>query len=108
VSDFTGGLVLCGKGDNPEDCNFEAFICLLQRIMNFLLFVLAVPLAAISFAFIGFQMMVDSAQGKDVRGLKGTFMTVVFGLCIMLAAWLIVHAIVKGLGVAETYNFLGG
>jgi hypothetical protein len=101
------GLVQCGKGDDPMTCNFEAFIDLLQRIMNFLLFVLAVPAAAISFAWAGWLYMSAAGNEGKVSEAHKIFGTVLLGLCLALAAWLIVHAIVKGLGVDEKYNFLG-
>jgi len=108
ASVFSGGLVLCGKGDSPDDCTFEAFICLLRRIMNFLLFVLAVPIAAISFAWAGWLYLSAAGNESKIKQAHEIFGTVLLGLCIALAAWLIVHAIVKGLGVGEQYNFLGG
>ncbi|MCK9351455.1 MAG: hypothetical protein WCT49_04105 [Candidatus Paceibacterota bacterium] len=103
-----GGLVQCGKGNDPMECNFQAFIDLLQRIMNFLLFVLAVPLAAISFAWAGWLYLSAAGNEGNIKQAHEIFGTVALGLCIALAAWLIVHAIVKGLGVSTTYNFLGG
>jgi hypothetical protein len=105
---FTGGLVQCGKGNGPEDCTFEAFICLLRRIMNFLLFVLAVPIAAISFAYAGWLYLSAAGNESKVKQAHEIFGTVALGLCLALAAWLIVHAIVLGLGVDSQYNFLGG
>jgi len=107
ASVFSGGLVQCGKGNSPEDCTFEAFICLLRRIMNFLLFVLAVPIAAISFAWAGWLYLSAAGNESKVKQAHEIFGTVALGLCLALAAWLIVHAIVLGLGVDSQYNFLG-
>lgn len=104
---FTGGLVQCGKRNGPEDCTFEAFICLLRRIMNFLLFVLAVPIAAISFAWAGWLYLSAAGNESKIKQAHEIFGTVALGLCLALAAWLIVHAIVLGLGVSDQYNFLG-
>lgn len=107
ASVFSGGLVQCGKGNGPEDCTFEAFICLLRRIMNFLLFVLAVPIAAISFAWAGWLYLSAAGNESKIKQAHEIFGTVALGLCLALAAWLIVHAIVLGLGVDSQYNFLG-
>ncbi len=107
-----GGLVQCGTGEGPEsanECGFNDIISLIQRVINFLLFVIAMPLAAIALTWTGFQLMLASSQGKaDGLGmLKQRMFLIVGGFGLALAAWLIVHAIVAGLGVSETYNFLG-
>ena len=105
------GLVTCGTGatsDAAINCGFNDFISLVQRIINFLLFVLAVPLAAIAFTYAGW-LYLSSAGGNEgnVNKAHEVFKNVVIGLCIALAAWLIVHAVISGLGVSTTYNFLG-
>ncbi|MCX6735575.1 MAG: pilin [Candidatus Parcubacteria bacterium] len=107
-----GGLVQCGTGEGPDaanQCGFNDIISLIQRVINFLLFVIAMPLAAIAFTWTGFQLMLASSQGKaDGLGiLKQRMFLIVGGFGLALSAWLIVHAIVAGLGVSETYNFLG-
>ena len=110
ASVFSGGLVSCGKGSDAsaaEECNFEQFICLLQRLMNFMLFVLAVPLAAISFAWAGWLYLSAAGNEGNIKQAHQIFGDVVLGLCLALSAWLIVHAIVTGLGVDSQYNFLG-
>ena len=103
----TEGLVQCGKGADPMECDFEAFMALIPRLMNFLLFVLAIPFAAISFAWAGWLYLSSAGNPGGISSAHKIFFNVVLGLCISLAAWLVVHAIVKGLGVAEIYNFLG-
>ncbi len=105
------GLVQCGTGEGPDaanQCGFNDIISLIQRIINFLLFAIAVPLAAISFAYAGYLYLTAGVNPSNIGKAKTIFVNViVFGLPLALAAWLIVHAIVAGLGVPETYNFLG-
>lgn len=114
----TGGLVPCGtelvtpgQGADyksvAEGCKFEQFIILAKNIMNFLLFTIAVPIAAISFAWAGWLYLSASGNESKVQEAHRIFGYVVWGLCIALAAWLIVNAIVIGLGVGSKYNFLG-
>ncbi|MFA5831178.1 MAG: hypothetical protein WC878_05105 [Candidatus Paceibacterota bacterium] len=107
----SGQLVPCGNQEDPsaaQDCQFNHFIELVQRVMNFLLFVVAVPFAAISFAWAGWLYLSAAGNESKVKEAHQIFGAVALGLCIALAAWLIVHAIIKGLGVSEQYNFLGG
>lgn len=106
----SSGLVPCGYDDGPqvaEDCRFEHFITLAKNVMNFLLFVIAVPLAAISFAWAGWLYLSAAGNESKVQEAHKIFGYVVLGLAIALAAWLIVNAIVIGLGVGSKYNFLG-
>lgn len=104
------GLVPCGTADAPgaaEDCNFQYIITLVHNLMNFLLFTIAVPLAAISFAWAGWLYMSAVGDEGKVKQAHDIFKYVVIGLCIALAAWLVVNALVVGLGVKKAYNFLG-
>lgn len=105
-----GGLVPCGSADSPDaadDCDFNYFIELVQRVMNFLLFVVAVPFAAISFAWAGWLYLSAAGNEGKVKEAHQIFASVVLGLCLALAAWLIVRAIITGLGVSTEYDFLG-
>jgi hypothetical protein len=91
-----------------EGCQFEHFITLAKNVMNFLLFTIAVPIAAISFAWAGWLYLSAAGNESKVGEAHRIFGYVVLGLCIALAAWLIVNAIVVGLGVGGQYNFLAG
>ena len=115
----TEGLVPCGTqrieavpGADyraaAEDCNFAFLITLIKKILNFLIFVIAMPLAAISFAWAGWLYMSSAGNESNIKKAHEIFGNVVLGLCIALAAWLIVNAIVVGLGVLPKYNSLTG
>ncbi|MCX6739034.1 MAG: pilin [Candidatus Parcubacteria bacterium] len=105
-----GGLVQCGTGEGPDaanQCGFNDIISLIQRVINFLLFVIAVPLAAMSFAYAGYLYLTAGVNPSNIGKAKTVFIGVIYGFSWALVAWLFVHAIVAGLGVSETYNFLG-
>jgi hypothetical protein len=120
VGPAADGLVPCGtqlidpaaKGADyisvAEGCQFEHFIALAKNVMNFLLFTIAVPIAAISFAWAGWLYLSAAGNESKVGEAHRIFGYVVLGLCVALAAWLIVNAIVVGLGVGGQYNFLAG
>jgi hypothetical protein len=105
------GLVPCGNGETSnaaEDCQFVDIIKLVKTVMNFLLFVLAVPISAIMFAYAGWLYMSSGIGGEgNIKKAHEVFSNVVLGLSLALAAWLIVNAIIIGLGVGTKYNFLG-
>ncbi len=104
------GLIPCGSADDPgaaEDCGFNYFITLVQTIINFLLFVIAMPLAAIAFAYAGWLYMSAAGDEGKVKKAHEIFLNVVIGFVIALAGWLIVNTIITGLGVGSEFNFLG-
>lgn len=105
------GLVQCGTGDTTgaaTECDFAAFMSLVNRLINFMLFVLAIPFAAISFAYAGYlYLSAGGGNEGNVKEAHGIFKSVAINLIIAFSAWLVIHAIISGLGVSETYNFLG-
>lgn len=107
LTEGEGGLVPCGNGTNAEDCQFEDLITLAKNVMNFLLFTIAVPVTALSFAWAGWLYLSAAGNEGKVKQAHEIFGYVVLGLALALAAWLIVNAIVIGLGVDSKYNFLG-
>src|SRR3989344_7919835 len=97
VVSFAGGLVPCdGTAANP--CDFNAFMALINKVIKFILFNLAIPIAAIMFAYAGF-LMVTSGGGTEARGkAKKIFTNAAYGLVIAATAWLIVRTILSILG----------
>ena len=101
--EFEGGLVPCdnivgadGKIANP--CDFNAFMALINKVIRFILFALAIPIAAIMFAYAGF-LMVTSGGSTEARGkAKKIFTNAAYGLVIAATAWLIVRTILSILG----------
>ena len=91
------GLVPC-DGSEASPCDFKALMTLINTMINFILFKLAIPIAAIMFFYAGFKM-VTSGGSTEARGkAKSIFTSTVFGLVIAAAAWLIVHLILSILG----------
>lgn len=100
----TSGVVVC-----TENCGFNELIMQIQKIISFLLFDMAIPLAAIIFTYAGFKFMTSGANPGDRAKAKGMFMNVLIGLAIALAAWLIINTILTTLLNKPTdtqYNLL--
>jgi len=96
IANAQEGLVPCGGVDEPA-CNFTFLIQLVQKVINFLLVTVAVPLATILFAYAGWlYMSAGGDPGKVARGHQ-IFRNVLVGLVIALAAWLIVNTIASAL-----------
>lgn len=86
-------------------CDFTDIIELIRKIITFLLFSFAVPLAAISFAIAGVMILTAGGNENQVTQAKEIFWNVLIGLIVALAAWLVVNAILIGLGAKQLGSF---
>ena len=86
------GLVPCTDG-----CKFTDLYDLINNLINFIIFVLAVPIAVLVITIAGAWLVIyPSNEGKRKEAL-GMIRTAVIGLLIVLSAYLIVKAIIFGL-----------
>ncbi len=99
------GLVPCnntpveGKIPDKELCGFKALMTLINNIINFILFRLAVPIAAIMCAYAGILMLTAGGESAGNRTkAKGVFTNALLGLVIAAGAWLIVKTLLTILG----------
>ena len=89
-----GGLVTC-----ENNCDFNALMAMVHKLINFIFVVLAIPICALMFAYAGFLMV--SAGGESAHAktqAKEIFFNTVIGMILIGASWLIVHFILYILG----------
>ena len=98
-----GGLVNC-DGINVK-CNFCTLGEMTNNLINWL-FGFLIVLAVLVFAFAGFRLVTSGGSTEAVTYAKQRFTYVVIGLLLMLAAWLIVDTVLKGL-TGSGMNFWG-
>lgn len=103
-----GGLVPCnnntqavtnsdGSVTPPVPCDFNQAEALINNIITFILFYMALPIAALSFAWAGFLLV--KAQGGEAKNkAKEIFANTVYGLLFAAGAWIIVSTILSILG----------
>ena len=97
VFSYSAGLVAC-DGTDAKPCGFNQLMDLVNEVIKFVLFKLAVPIAAIMFAYAGFKM-VTSGGSSEARGkAKNIFTNAVLGLAVAAGAWLIIRTILSILG----------
>ncbi len=84
--------------DCPNGCNFNDLMIMINRVIKFLLFTIATPLAAIIFAYAGFLLITSGGDPGKKTQAKKIIGNLLIGYIIALAAWLIVNTIVTGLG----------
>jgi len=99
------GLVACGKGDSAP-CGFGDLLVLIDTIIKFVLFKMAVPIAAIMFAYAGFLLITAGGEAAHARTkAKEIFVNTLFGLIIAVAAFLIIKTILMIFGFKEIGMF---
>lgn len=91
-TDETSGLVVCTK-----NCDFNDLMNLINRVIRFILFSLAIPISAIMFAYAGF-LLVTAGGGEAKTRAKSIFSNTVMGLIFAAGAWLIIRTILSVLG----------
>lgn len=105
-----GYLIFCntsidqttGKINDP--CTFDRFIELAVRIMDLAMY-LVVPLAALSFAYAGYELVVSQGNAAALTKAKGILWKVVVGIFFILAGWLIIHSLLAAL-VDPSYSII--
>lgn len=107
------GIVVCGNasvnGEVPvsEQCTFNDLINEVQVVINFLIFKIAAPLAAVMFVYAGFLYLTNGGNESRVRQAHEVFWNVFIGLVVALAAWIVMSFILTFfLGANSAFNFL--
>ncbi|MFA6324937.1 MAG: pilin [Candidatus Paceibacterota bacterium] len=105
----TTGLIPCGtqealKDTDPTNDNCEGatgwnnLMKLINNIVDFILFRMAIPIAAIMFAYAGILLLTAGGDTNKAKKAKTIFLNVALGIVIAAAAWLIINTILTILG----------
>ena len=89
------GLVLCGGNGEPM-CNLSFAFGLVNGLIQKIIF-LMLPLAAIIFAYIGWQLMSSGGSEESRSNAKKILKNMVIGLILILCAYLIIKTILTAL-----------
>lgn len=84
-----------------SECGFDDLMKLIKSVLDYIL-TITVPLSAIMFAYAGFLYMTSQGSLDKRKKANQIFTNVGIGLFFVLAAWLIVKAIIVGLGAEDT------
>ncbi len=85
-----------GQYENP--CNFNTVMGLINKMIDFLLFYFATPLAALAICYAGFKLLTAGGSPEQMTKAKHIIRNVIIGYILALGAWLIVHTIFSTLG----------
>ncbi len=94
TSSPAGGLIpAC-----PNGCGFKELMQLVNNVIKFILFALAVPIAALMFVYAGFQMVTSGGNAHKSEQAKKIFFNAVIGIALAAGSWLIIELILTTLG----------
>lgn len=84
-------------------CDFNALMKLLNRVMNFILY-MSIPLAAISISYAGALYIFAVGDTGKIQEAHKMFGKIIWGFVFVLAGWLIVYSIMSMLLGANFMN----
>ncbi|MES2930897.1 MAG: pilin [Patescibacteria group bacterium] len=104
--DAAGLIPDCNRGTTVNSaktglgtaCGFNELMGLANKVISFLLFTIATPLVALIVCYAGFLLLTSGGSSEKLTKAKHIFKNVLIGYIVALAAWLIIHTIVKTLG----------
>lgn len=94
-------LVPCGPGSGAGACTFCQLFTLAERVINFAIFNIAVPLAVIAIIYGGFVIMTAGDSTEKAKKGKSILTAAVVGVVIALASWLIIDTILNVIAVGK-------
>lgn len=100
ASSEEGGLV---PKCPPNGCGFPELMKLVRKVINFVLFVIATPLAALVFVYAGITLLTSGGDSGKLTSAKKMLGNLLIGYVIALAAWLIINTILTSLGYDGTW-----
>jgi hypothetical protein len=108
--EFHGLVPVCNTkidsatGVYTDPCDFTMVMAMINKIIKFLLFVLATPLFALIIIYVGWTYLSSGGNDGAKTKAKTILKNALFGYLIALIAWLIVKTILSTLGfTGETY-----
>lgn len=103
------GLVTCGNAGQPN-CDFCTLVQMVDGVFDFL-FVLLTLAAIMMVMYAGFQLVISQGNSGAMEKAKGMVSNIIIGFVIILASWLIIDTVMKGLVSAESgfgqWNVIG-
>lgn len=103
------GVIPCGlrqddpdqPGDQTKQCQLCHLFVLLDNIVDFVLFKIVLPLATLLLVIGGILFIFSAENPENVTKGRAILTSVVIGLIIIFAAWLIINSFVMLIGVSE-------
>lgn len=94
--DVPNSIDISRQVSNP--CGFKHLLIMINKVINYVLFVLVIPIAAILFAYAGFMMITSGGSPEQRSKAIKVFKDAGIGLVLIAAAWLIISTILQIVG----------
>ncbi len=98
-------LVPCGGPGQPA-CQICHIFVLINNIIRFLLFTILPPLAVLLLVIGGFMFLFAGASENTLKQAKSIIFSTIFGLIIILSAWIIVNTLLAQTGIIRIERLL--
>lgn len=89
------GLVPC----DGTDCRFEHIGIMINRIIKYIVYYIYPVVFTISLVWAGILFLTAAGKEGQVTKAKKIIQVLIYGLIIMLMAWLVIYNLLKVLGV---------
>ena len=99
-------LIPCGRA-NQNPCEFNDLLKLINNIVRFVFIYLALPIAAIMFAYAGVMMLTSGGSTQSWSKAKGIFANTALGLILAAGSFLIVRMILIAAGYRADWQWFG-
>lgn len=103
---FAAGLIPC-DGSVSKPCDFNAAITFINSGINKFTLYFAIPLASITFAYAGANILLHPDNPEEIKNAKSMFSKTIVGMLIVLGAWLVMHTILSKILNPDALRFLG-
>jgi hypothetical protein len=105
------GLVPCGQTSPdgktiPCPCQFEHIFVLLNKIYNFIVKMIAAPLAVIALIVGGILIMISAGNPELLGKGKKTLYAAIIGLALVFGSWVIINTILSLIGYQGAWSIL--
>ncbi len=91
-------IVQCDNSYNPTPCTTCDFFKMVKNVIDLGLYVMTPVLATLFFIWAGFQMLLSGANPGMYSGAKKIFTNTIYGVIIILTAWLVANTFIQLLG----------
>ncbi len=94
-----------GKGGRM--CVLSDFIRMIRRVISYI-FIITVPIAAIVFAYAGFQLLFSGGNTTKRDAAKRAVKNLLIGIAVFLLAWVGINLLISTLGIQSDFNIFFG
>lgn len=88
------GLVPCG-GESEPSCDFNQLMKMINTIIHFLFYDVAIPLTTISFMYIGGRLIIHQDKQGEWKKAKDAFEDMGIGFGIMVGAFVLIKFVLS-------------